>query len=177
MGHGSPIARFLPRTAVSLSPSRSVKETEMPSTSISLPPVTIPSAQRSWNMSRVGSKHTAPELKVRKTAHGLGLRFRLHRKDLPGTPDLVFPGRAIALFVNGCFWHRHDCARATTPATNTEFWKQKFERNVVRDRRNAAELKKLGWHCTTVWECETKDDRKLEALLKRRVLVRKSKTR
>ncbi|QND70391.1 very short patch repair endonuclease [Tardiphaga robiniae] len=147
----------------------------MPSRSSSPPPKAVPSAQRSWNMSRVGSKHTAPELRVRKASHALGLRHRLHRSDLPGTPDLVFPGRAIALFVNGCFWHRHDCARATNPVTNAEFWKQKFERNVARDKRNAAELKKLGWHCVTVWECVTKDDQKLRAILKRKVYVRKPK--
>ncbi|MGM4998257.1 very short patch repair endonuclease [Tardiphaga sp. 538_B7_N1_4] len=135
--------------------------------------VTAPSAQRSWNMSRVKSRNTLPEMKVRKTAHALGLRYRLHKRELPGTPDLVFPGRSIALFVHGCFWHRHDCPRATTPATNVEFWARKFEGNVVRDKRNAADLKKLGWHCVYVWECETKDDRKLATILKRRVVVRK----
>jgi DNA mismatch endonuclease (patch repair protein) len=121
----------------------------------------------------VGSKHTQPELAVRRTAHALGLRYRLHRRDLPGTPDLVFPGRAIALFVNGCFWHRHDCARATMPASNVEYWKAKFERNIRRDERNARELKKLGWRCVEVWECETKEQRKLDSILRRKVLARK----
>ena len=112
---------------------------------------------RSWTMSRIGSKNTKPEIAVRKAAHALGLRFRLHRRNLPGTPDLVLPKRQTAVFVHGCFWHRHRCGRATTPASNVEYWTAKFERNVHRDARNAAELRSLGWRCVRIWECEAKD--------------------
>jgi DNA mismatch endonuclease (patch repair protein) len=120
-------------------------------------------------MSRIRSKNTKPEIVVRKAAHAAGLRFRLHRKDLPGTPDLVFPSRGIALFVHGCFWHRHHCTRATSPATNADYWAAKFDRNVRRDARNAAELRKLGWRCVQIWECEAKDDEKLIGLIRRKV--------
>src|SRR6266508_2554433 len=113
--------------------------------------------QRSWTMSRVGSENPAPEMLVRKAAHALRLRFRLHRNDLPGTPDLVFPKRRIALFVHGCFWHRHvRCKRASTPKSQTTYWTRKFERNVARDRRVIAELKALGWRPVVIWECQTK---------------------
>jgi DNA mismatch endonuclease, patch repair protein len=121
-------------------------------------------------MSRVRSTDTGPELLVRKAAHALGLRFRLHRRDLPGSPDLVFPKRAVALFVHGCFWHRHPtCRRASTPKSQTAYWTRKFARNVARDRRVAAELMALGWRPVVVWECQTKDPRKLALLLKKRV--------
>jgi DNA mismatch endonuclease (patch repair protein) len=136
-----------------------------------------PSALRSWTMSRVGSKHTRPELAVRQTAHALGLRYRLHRSDLPGTPDLVFPGRAIALFVNGCFWHRHNCTRATMPASNVDYWRAKFERNVLRDKRNYRDLKRMGWQCVQVWECETTNQKKLESILRRKILARNPATK
>lgn len=138
---------------------------------------TPPTAVRSWTMSRVRSKNTQPELLVRKAAHALGLRFRLHRRDLPGTPDLVFPGRLTTLFVHGCFWHRHGCARATTPASNVGYWAAKFERNVERDARNAAELRKLGWRCVRIWECETKDAKKLAGLLRRKVAAKPPRIR
>lgn len=92
---------------------------------------------------------------------------------MPGTPDLVFPGRSVALFVNGCFWHRHDCSRATMPASNVDYWTAKFDRNVRRDERNSKDLKKLGWRCVTIWECEAKDRRKLDGILRRRILSRK----
>jgi DNA mismatch endonuclease (patch repair protein) len=121
-------------------------------------------------MSRIRSKNTKPEIAVRKAAHAAGLRFRLHRKDLPGTPDLVFPSRGIALFVHGCFWHRHHCTRATSPATNADYWGAKFDRNIRRDARNAAELRKLGWQCDQIWECEAKDDKKLTGLIRRKVV-------
>ncbi|MGM4962983.1 very short patch repair endonuclease [Tardiphaga sp. 1201_B9_N1_1] len=127
---------------------------------------------RSWTMSRIKSKDTKPELTVRKAAHSLGLRFRLHRRDLPGTPDLVFPGRRTALFVHGCFWHRHDCGRATTPASNVGYWAAKFQRNVERDARSAAELRKLGWRCVRIWECETRDPEKLDGVLRRKVAAK-----
>lgn len=114
-------------------------------------------AARSTRMRSVRRQHTAPELVVRKAAHALGLRFRLHRKDLPGTPDLVFPKHRTALFVHGCFWHRHEhCRKATTPKTRVDFWSQKFERNQERDARNVAKLEALGWRVVVVWECQTR---------------------
>jgi DNA mismatch endonuclease (patch repair protein) len=122
---------------------------------------------RSWTMSRIRSKNTKPEIVVRKAAHALGLRFRLHRRDLPGTPDLVLPRWRTAVFVHGCFWHRHGCGSATTPTSNTEYWTAKFERNVQRDARNSAELRKLGWRCVHIWECEVKDPAKLDRSLRR----------
>ena len=122
---------------------------------------------RSWTMSRIGSKNTKPEIAVRKAAHALGLRFRLHRRDLPGTPDIVLTSRRTAIFVHGCFWHRHGCGRATTPASNVEYWTAKFERNIQRDALNAAELRKLGWRCASIWECEAKDPAELDRLLRR----------
>jgi DNA mismatch endonuclease (patch repair protein) len=126
-------------------------------------------------MSRVRSKDTKPEIAVRKAAHALGLRFRLHRRELPGTPDLVFPSRQTAVFVHGCFWHRHRCVRATTPATNVDYWAAKFDRNVRRDARNAAELRKLGWRCVRIWECQTKDSRKLAGIICRKVIAKARK--
>jgi DNA mismatch endonuclease, patch repair protein len=122
--------------------------------------------QRSAIMRRVRSTDTAPELRVRGLAHRMGYRFRLHRKDLPGRPDLVFAGRRIALFVNGCYWHGHrGCAAASMPRSNIAYWKRKFARNRVRDRAAARELVRLGWRAEVIWECETRD----EAALKRRL--------
>lgn len=113
--------------------------------------------RRSWLMSRVKSKDTTPELRVRKVAHALGLRFRLHRSDLPGRPDLVFPKYRTVIFVHGCFWHRHPgCSKASTPKTSTEMWQAKFKRNVERDAENIAQLSGLGWRTAVIWECETK---------------------
>lgn len=109
-------------------------------------------------MARIGSKDTKPELRVRKLLHGMGYRYRLHRRDLPGTPDICFPSRRKVVFVHGCFWHRHDgCKRSTTPSTRKSYWEQKFDRNVVRDRRNLTDLAQLGWQALVVWECETAD--------------------
>lgn len=123
--------------------------------------------KRSANMRAVGQKNTSPELKVRSLAHRLGFRFRLHRKDLPGTPDLVFPKLKLCLFVHGCFWHRHTgCKRASTPITRREYWLDKFRKNKARDRRNRRELARLGWRSDVIWECETKDEVKLATRLK-----------
>jgi DNA mismatch endonuclease (patch repair protein) len=108
-------------------------------------------------MSRIRGKHSKPELVVRRMAHEMGLRFRLHRKDLPGTPDLVFPGRKIVAFVHGCFWHRHPgCRRASGTRTRWDYWQSKFERNVARDREAKARLEASGWRVVTFWECETR---------------------
>lgn len=124
-----------------------------------------PSPERSANMARIRSVDTTPELTVRKLLHRLGYRFRLHRRNLPGKPDICFPGRKKAIFVHGCFWHRHEgCRRTTTPKTRKSFWEDKFQRNVVRDRANVSDLDELGWSVLIVWECETDD---LEALAPR----------
>jgi DNA mismatch endonuclease (patch repair protein) len=113
--------------------------------------------QRSYNMSRIRSAHTAPELRVRKVLHGMGLRYRLHGKGLPGKPDLVFAGARAVLFVHGCFWHMHRCKRGKpVPATNKNFWAEKRRSNVERDRRNRAALKKDGWRVLEIWECHTR---------------------
>ncbi len=118
--------------------------------------------QRSWLMSRVRSEDTYPEMIVRKSAHVLGLRYRLHRCDLPGKPDLVFPKFRTVIFVHGCFWHRHPgCKKATMPKSRVEFWREKFEKNVARDQRVVGDLEELGWKVETVWECETKDTKLL----------------
>lgn len=117
-------------------------------------------------MARVRGKHTKPEIAVRKMAHALGYRFRLHRRNLPGTPDLVFPGRRKAIFVHGCFWHRHEnCPRCTTPKTRAVFWNDKFAANMARDARNRCALEGAGWTVLTVWECETLDTGALKATL------------
>jgi DNA mismatch endonuclease, patch repair protein len=114
--------------------------------------------QRSWLMSRVKSKNTSPEIRVRRVAHSLGLRFRLHRKKLPGQPDLVFPRHKVAILVHGCFWHRHPgCSKASTPKSRTEYWWQKFDANVARDKATEKELLRLGWRVLKIWECTTRD--------------------
>ena len=118
-------------------------------------------------MARIRSKDTTPEITVRKAVHRLGLRFRLHRNDLAGTPDLVFPKTKTAVFVHGCFWHRHPgCRRASTPETRAESWLDKFERNIARDRRAAEALASQGWRVLVVWECETKNAEALEQMLR-----------
>ena len=115
-------------------------------------------AKRSEIMSRIRSRDTKPEMIVRRIAHGLGFRFRLHRRDLPGSPDLVFPRYRAIIMVHGCFWHRHPgCKNASTPGTRVDFWETKLQGNVVRDRRNETALRDLGWRILVVWECETKD--------------------
>lgn len=111
---------------------------------------------RSRMMSSIKSKHTTPELIVRSCAHGLGLRFRLHCRHLPGKPDLVFPRHKTVVFVHGCFWHHHDCKRATIPKTNDEFWLKKFTENKSRDKEKTAQLENFGWRVIEIWECETK---------------------
>jgi DNA mismatch endonuclease, patch repair protein len=118
---------------------------------------TLTEAERSERMSRIRSKDTRPELAVRQALFGLGYRYQLHRKDLPGKPDIVFPSRKKALFVHGCFWHAHEgCKVANLPKSRTEFWQAKFQRNVERDKLNKRALRRMGWSTLTVWECETK---------------------
>ena len=119
---------------------------------------TVDSRKRSEIMSRIRGRDTAPEMVVRRIAHRLGFRFRLHRGDLPGRPDLVFPRYRAVIQVHGCFWHRHPgCKYATSPKTRVGFWENKFRGNVVRDRRNEAALLELGWRVLVIWECETRD--------------------
>jgi DNA mismatch endonuclease (patch repair protein) len=115
----------------------------------------LSSERRSWNMSRIRGKNTRPEILLRKALFARGLRYRLHVKDLPGTPDIVFRTRRLAIFVNGCFWHRHEgCDLTTTPTTRREFWQEKFDATVERDRRNIEALNHAGWRVVVVWECE-----------------------
>ena len=115
------------------------------------------SEQRSRNMSAIKSKNTKPEIKVRKVLHSMGYRFRLHSKDLPGSPDIVLPKYKTVIFVHGCFWHRHkDCKYATTPKTRQEFWNKKFTTNIERDLEIHEKIKNLNWRSVVIWECETK---------------------
>ncbi|WP_309604310.1 DNA mismatch endonuclease Vsr [Phenylobacterium sp.] len=117
-----------------------------------------PPEKRSAVMRRVRSKDTAPELTVRKALTKLGARYRLHRADLPGKPDIVLPGRRLALFVHGCFWHGHDCARgARVPKQNRDYWVGKVGRNRARDAASREALAALGWRVETIWECELED--------------------
>ena len=126
--------------------------------------------RRSAIMSRIRSKDTKPELRVRKTAHAMGLRFRLHRKDLPGTPDLVFPKWRTVVFVHGCFWHRHPgCRKAYEPKSRVDFWKKKFAANVERDERTRKALEKAGWKVVVIWECETEKMDRLGEIIRERV--------
>ena len=118
--------------------------------------------RRSANMARVRSANTGPEIRVRQLLHSAGYRFRLHRKDLPGAPDIVLPRYDSVIFVHGCFWHRHPgCKDASTPKSRTKFWNAKFEENVSRDKRNVAALQELGWHVFVVWGCELDDEMSL----------------
>ena len=118
--------------------------------------------KRSAVMARVKSKDTSPERTVRRVLTGLGARYRLHRKDLPGNPDIVMPGRKLAIFVHGCFWHGHDCARgARVPKANRDYWLAKVARNRARDAKAAEALRADGWAVETVWECELKDAARL----------------
>lgn len=120
---------------------------------------TISAERRSWNMSRIKGRDTGPERQLRSLLHRAGFRFRLHVKELAGRPDIVLPKYRTAIFVHGCFWHRHaGCKSATTPSTRREFWEDKFGANVDRDRRNVISLQEQGWRVETVWECELKKD-------------------
>lgn len=114
--------------------------------------------KRSQMMSGIKGKNSLPEILVRKALFAMGYRFRLHRRDLPGTPDIAMPGRKIAIFVHGCFWHAHrGCKFATTPSTRTEFWTTKLRGNVDRDQRAVDKLAEMGWRVLNVWECSTRD--------------------
>lgn len=122
----------------------------------------ITPAQRSENMRRIKGAHTKPEMLVRRMAHAMGYRFRLHRRDLPGKPDLVFGSKWKAIFVHGCFWHQHPgCKAGRLPISNADYWHEKLRRNVERDAKAQADLKAMGWKVLTLWDCETKDSEAL----------------
>ncbi len=124
--------------------------------------------QRSEIMAAVKGKNTNPELVVRKKLHELGYRFRLHRRCLPGNPDIVLPKYRTCIFIHGCFWHQHPgCKRATVPSTNVEFWRNKFDQTKLRDQKAVNELKGLGWNACVIWECETKINQALNAAIRR----------
>ena len=126
--------------------------------------------RRSWNMSRIRSTHSKPEIAVRSMLHRLGYRFRLHRNDLPGRPDVVLPKYRTVVFIHGCFWHRHrGCKLAYTPKTRVEFWMRKLDGNMMRDVSVQKALISLGWKVIVIWECQLKAEKKTEALLLRKL--------
>ncbi|MET3600998.1 DNA mismatch endonuclease (patch repair protein) [Martelella mangrovi] len=108
-------------------------------------------------MQAVKSKNTGPEIKVRRVLHAMGYRFRLHRKDLPGKPDIVLPKHRKAIFVHGCFWHAHGCSKGQLPKSRLDYWLPKLEQNATRDREKVEELEALGWKVLVVWQCEIQD--------------------
>lgn len=119
----------------------------------------ISEKHRSWNMSRIKSSNTTPEIKVRSMLHRMGYRFRLHRRDLPGKPDIVLPKFYLIIFVHGCFWHRHPgCKYAYTPKSRKDFWMKKFRQNTERDQHSRTKLEALDWEVRVIWECEARDD-------------------
>lgn len=127
----------------------------------------VSSKRRSAMMARIGPRNTEPELAVRSVAHRMGLRFRIHRTDLPGKPDIVFTKLRLAVFVHGCFWHRHpNCDNCTVPKTRTKFWTAKFDSNIARDQRNVRALRALGWKVLIIWECEANDELKVAKRLR-----------
>jgi DNA mismatch endonuclease (patch repair protein) len=128
--------------------------------------------KRAAVMRAVKGRDTGPEMRVRRAAHAMGLRYRLHRRDLPGSPDLVFVSRRVALFVHGCFWHGHGCARGDrVPATNAEYWRAKIARNAAHDLATGARLAQAGWLCVIIWECEIRSEADLRALIAERLAM------
>jgi len=130
----------------------------------------ISAKHRSWNMSRIRSEDTSPEMRVRSFLHRQGYRFRVHVKKLPGSPDILLPKHRTAIFVHGCFWHRHlGCKQGAyfpkDPKQGVAFWKEKFAKNVERDLKNREDLEKAGWTVFVVWECETKTDEQISNAL------------
>lgn len=122
--------------------------------------------KRSRIMGKVKGKNTKPELIVRSMLHKMGYRFRLYRKDLPGNPDIILPKLKKVIFVNGCFWHGHEnCKRSKRPTTNSDFWNEKLNKNIHRDKKNIEELNNKGWNSLMVWTCEIKDEKKLKQKL------------
>ena len=126
--------------------------------------------QRSWNMSRIRSRDTNPELAVRRSLRRLGYRYRLHRNDLPGKPDIVLPKHRIVIFVHGCFWHQHaGCIDCSNPKTNIKYWSPKLLANLQRDRKNRRTLRRLGWTAIVIWECQTQRTEQLRDRLSRKL--------
>ena len=123
---------------------------------------TISREHRSWNMSRIRGKNTKPEMTLRSFLHRAGLRFRLHSRDLPGRPDLIFPRYRTVVFVHGCFWHNHHCSLKKFPSTNAEFWKAKLTQNSRRDEENKRSLINTGWKVITIWECAIRGKQKFK---------------
>ncbi len=132
---------------------------------------------RSENMRAIRGKDAKPEMDVRRLVHGLGYRFRLHKADLPGKPDLVFPARRKVIFVHGCFWHSHACKSGLIPNSNREFWLPKLRQNKARDTRNLDALAEQDWKALVIWECELKDTRALRLTVKRFLGSKKSTSR
>ncbi|MGE3301667.1 MAG: very short patch repair endonuclease [Hyphomonadaceae bacterium] len=128
--------------------------------------------QRRRIMQSVGVRDTGPERIVRSALHKAGFRFRLHRRDLPGKPDIVLPAKRLVVFVHGCFWHGHGCAKGKLPKSRLEYWRPKIAANAERDKRNVRDLAKLGWRSLIVWQCETSDTELAEKL--RREVIRRS---
>lgn len=128
--------------------------------------------QRSAVMRAVKGADTRPEMAIRRMVHAMGYRYGLHRKDLPGSPDLVFRRFKKVIFVHGCFWHQHGCASSRMPSSRKEYWGRKLAANVQRDRRNRAALRKKGWKVLTVWECELRDAERVQAKLRRFLYVK-----
>jgi DNA mismatch endonuclease (patch repair protein) len=131
----------------------------------------ITQEHRSWNMSRIKGRDTEPEMIVRSVLHRLGLRFRLHKRDLPGRPDITLKKYRTVVFVHGCFWHRHrKCSMAYSPKSNQKFWSDKFKANVDRDRTVVGTLRRMGWRVIVVWECQTSErdvlSRRLKSILR-----------
>lgn len=126
----------------------------------------LTSQKRSWNMSRIRSRDTKPELAVRSLLHRMGFRFSLQRKDLPGKPDIILPKHKTVIFVHGCFWHRHEkCRYAYKPKSRKTFWNAKFKENVRRDRQNLRALKQMGWKSVVFWECTIENQEVLKGLI------------
>jgi len=124
--------------------------------------------KRSWIMSRVKGRDTKPEMLVRSFVHRMGFRFRVHRRDLPGNPDIVLPRHGKLIFVHGCFWHGHkQCPRSKRPATNKNFWDKKLDANIKRDKHIQNELRRMGWKLLVLWQCETHNPEKLLRKLER----------
>ena len=132
----------------------------------------ISKEKRSWNMSRIKGKNTKPERIVRSLLHKMGYRFRLHRKDLPGKPDIVLPKYKTVIFVHGCFWHRHKgCKYAYNPKSRVDFWGRKFKGNVERDHKHKLQLEKNGWKVIVIWECENRNQKKLMSSIQKKLQI------
>jgi DNA mismatch endonuclease (patch repair protein) len=142
-----------------------------------MPPDVYDAATRSRVMSRIRGKNTTPEIAVRRLLHCLGFRFRLHRKDLPGCPDIALPRYRVVLFVHGCFWHQHSCKLGKLPKSRRAYWIPKMERNRARDKAVATSLRRLGWTVVVVWECEVGKPAKLERKLLSRLAGWKARSR